>query len=110
MRMRNTISAASSRKAFLAEGSSAGCALVDLAAEKGHLYAQARLGQMLFNGDGVPWQAPRGLMWMQLAAEKADPERDGWVLELSTRARDGATEDERRLSETDLRKQERAQR
>lgn len=75
-----------------------------LAAEQGHAYAQARFGQMLFNGDGVPRQAPRGLMWMQLAREQVDPGRDQWVVELSDRARDIATEDERKLSEAFLRK------
>ena len=79
-----------------------------LAAEKGHTHAQARLGQMLFNGDGVPRQAPRGLMWMQAAARKADPARDSWVHDLNTRAREVATEDERRLSESFLKKFERS--
>lgn len=82
----------------------------NLAAEKGHVSAQARLGQMLFNGDGVPRQAPRGLMWMQVAAAKADPTRDAWVLDLNARARDIATEDERRLAEAYLRKYQRAMR
>jgi TPR repeat protein len=82
----------------------------NLAAEKGHVPAQARLGQMLFNGDGVPRQAPRGLMWMQVAATKADPARDAWVLDLNARARDIATEDERRLADAYLRKYQRAMR
>ncbi|CAN1520575.1 Sel1-like repeat [Rhabdaerophilaceae bacterium] len=81
-----------------------------LAAEKSHVAAQARLGQMMFNGDGVPRQAPRGLMWMQMAATKADPVRDAWVLDLNTRARDLATEDERRLADAYMRKQLRASR
>lgn len=75
-----------------------------LAAEKGHVHAQARLGQMLFNGDGVPRQAPRGLMWMQSAAGKADPARDAWVLDLNTRAREAASEDERKLSDAFLKR------
>lgn len=75
-----------------------------LAAEQGHAFAQARFGQMLFNGDGVPRQAPRGLMWMQLAREQVDPTRDQWVVELNERAREIATEDERKLSEAFLRK------
>lgn len=82
----------------------------NLAAEQGHPYAQARLGQMLFNGDGVPRQAPRGLMWMKLAAQNADPQRDTWVLELDTKARDLASEDERKLSETFLKQRLRASR
>lgn len=82
----------------------------NLAAEQGHNYAQARLGQMLFNGDGVPRQAPRGLMWMKLATQNADPLRDSWVLELDLKARELATEDERKLSETFLVKRLRASR
>ncbi len=79
----------------------------NLAAEQGHCYAQARLGQMLFNGDGVPRQAPRGLMWMQLAVLQADPQRDSWVIELDEKARELATEDERRLSDAFLKKRAR---
>lgn len=80
----------------------------NLAAEQGHCYAQARLGQMLFNGDGVPRQAPRGLMLMQLAVQQADPQRDTWVVELDEKARLLATEDERRLSEAFLKKRARS--
>ena len=79
----------------------------NLAAEQGHCYALARLGQMLFNGDGVPRQAPRGLMMMQLAEQQADPKRDLWVLELGDKARQLATEDERKLSEAILKKRAR---
>ncbi|HRE22034.1 MAG TPA: tetratricopeptide repeat protein [Rhabdaerophilum sp.] len=82
----------------------------NLAAEQGHRYAQARLGQMLFNGEGVPRQAPRGLMWMQVAVQQADPLRDAWVIELEAKARGLASEDERRISETYLRKHLRASR
>lgn len=78
-----------------------------LAAEKGHIYAQARLGQMMFTGEGVPRQGPRGLMWMQAAAKRADPVRDAWVIELNARARDAAPEEERLLSEAFLKKFER---
>ena len=77
---------------------------LNLAAEKGHVHAQAHLGRMLFNGDGVPRQGPRGLMWMQVAASQADPARDGWVTELNERARQAATDDERKLAEAYFRK------
>lgn len=80
----------------------------NLAAEQGHAFAQARLGQLLFNGDGVPRQAPRGLMWMQLAARQADQTRDPWVFELSDRAREMASEDERKLADSYLKKRLRA--
>lgn len=82
----------------------------NLAAEQGHVHAQARLGQLLFNGDGVPRQAPRGLMWMQLASSQADPQRDSWVIELSERALEVSTEDERKLSDAFLKKRQRAAR
>jgi hypothetical protein len=80
----------------------------NLGAEKGHIGAQARLGQMLFNGDGVPRQVPRGLMWMRLAANRADPVRDAWIIELNERAREAVTEDELRLSDTFIKKYERS--
>jgi len=82
----------------------------NLAAEKGHFEAQARLGQMLFKGEGVPRQAPRGLMWMKLAVKRADPTRDAWIIELSEQALETATEDEIKLSDFYLKKQERAMR
>lgn len=79
----------------------------NLAAEQGHCYAQARLGQMLFNGEGVPRQAPKGLALMQLASQQADPTRDNWVIELDTKARQIATEDERKLSDAIFKKRAR---
>jgi len=79
----------------------------NLAAEQGHCYAQARLGQMLFNGEGVPRQAPKGLALMQLASQQADPARDNWVIELDTKARQIATEDERKLSDAIFKKRAR---
>lgn len=82
----------------------------NLASEQGHRYAQARLGQMLFNGDGVPRQAARGLMLMQLAVQQAEPTRDAWVLELDEKARQLATEDERKLSDAYLKKRARTTR
>jgi hypothetical protein len=80
----------------------------NLAAEQGHCHAQARLGQLLFNGDGVPKQAARGLMWMQLAARQADLAREAWVIELNEAAREIASEDERKLAESYLKKRLRA--
>ena len=38
-----------------------------LAAQKGQYQAQALLGQMLFNGEQMPPQRARGLMWLTLA-------------------------------------------
>ena len=72
---------------------------LNLAAEKGHCYAQAVLGQMLFSGrDGIPRQGPLGLSWMLAARESADPVRDVWVIEMSVKAEAAANEDERKLA------------
>jgi TPR repeat protein len=78
-----------------------------LGAEKGHIGAQARLGQLMYNGDGVPRQVPRGLMWMRLAAKRADPVKDQWIVELHERAQQAASEDEQKLSEAFVQRFER---
>src|SRR5258707_5936112 len=49
-----------------------------LAAQKGQHQAQALLGQMLFNGDQLPRQAARGLMWLTLARDSAAPD-ETWI-------------------------------
>jgi uncharacterized protein len=82
----------------------------NLAAEQGHHLAQARLGNMLFNGEGVPRQAPRGLMWVMAAKAQAEPERDAWVLEVADICANKASEDERRLAEAMLSRRARANR
>ncbi len=48
-----------------------GARWLGLAAQKGQHQAQAMLGQMLFNGDQLPRQAARGLMWLTLARDSA---------------------------------------
>src|SRR3981189_3611439 len=48
-----------------------GARWLGLAAQKGQHQAQAMLGQMLFNGDQLPRQAARGLMWLALARDRA---------------------------------------
>src|SRR6185437_13627766 len=45
---------------------------LNAAASKGQRQAQAMLGQMLFNGDRLPPQRARGLMWMALACDGAN--------------------------------------
>lgn len=78
---------------------------LNLAAEKGHFYAQAVLGQMLFNGqDGIPRQAPLGLSWMFVARQSADPVKDNWVVEMARKAESVANEDERNLAAAFARK------
>jgi TPR repeat protein len=59
-----------------------------LAADKGHLQAQALLGQTLFTGrDDVRPQRARGLMWLTLAREAAvDSTKDKWIIDLYDKA------------------------
>jgi len=59
-----------------------------LAADKGHLQAQALLGQTLFTGrEGVRPQRARGLMWLTLAREAAiDSKNDQWIIDLYDKA------------------------
>jgi uncharacterized protein len=65
-----------------------------LAAQKGQYQAQALLGQMLFDGDQLPRQAARGLMWLTLACERAGPE-ESWIKESYNRAMASASDDDR---------------
>ena len=59
-----------------------------LAADKGHLQAQALLGQTLFTGrEDVRPQRARGLMWLTLAREAAiDSKKDQWIIDLYAKA------------------------
>ena len=68
-----------------------------LAAGKGHHQAQALLGQMLFNGDRVPRQAAKGLMWLLLAKENATPD-ETWIVEAYNRSFAKASEDDRAMA------------
>src|SRR6188472_1702982 len=53
-----------------------GARWLGLAAQKGQHQAQAMLGQMLFNGEQMPPQKARGLMWLTLARDSALPEEN----------------------------------
>src|SRR6202048_3893579 len=68
-----------------------------LAADKGHLQAEALLGQTLFTGrDGVRPQRALGLMWLTLAREAAiDSKKDKWIIDLYDKAMAAANEDDR---------------
>ena len=70
----------------------------NLAAEKGHYPSQALLGHLLTNGQGVPRQRARGLMWLTLAREAADPAKDGWVADLYDKAFAAAADNDRKLA------------
>ena len=71
---------------------------LSLAARKGHVGAQARLGDLLFNGDdkSLPAQPVEGLMWLTIAHDRAAGSDDaGWVDELLNKAMSVATPDQR---------------
>lgn len=69
---------------------------LSLAARKGHLAAQATLGDLLFNGDGIDAQPVEGLMWLTIAHNHAagTPEQ-AWVDGLLNKAMSVATPQER---------------
>ena len=68
-----------------------------LAAQKGQYQAQALLGQMLFNGDQMPPQRARGLMWLTLARDSAGPD-EAWIKESYNRAIAKASESDRAMA------------
>jgi uncharacterized protein len=68
-----------------------------LAAQKGQHQAQALLGQMLFNGDQLPRQAARGLMWLMLARDSAAPE-ETWIRDSYSKAVAKASDDDRAMA------------
>ncbi|MGO4573665.1 tetratricopeptide repeat protein [Microvirga sp. 2TAF3] len=70
----------------------------NLAAEKGHHASQALLGHLLMNGQGVPRQRARGLMWLTLARESIDPSKDQWIVKLYDEAFENAGENDRKLA------------
>ena len=74
-----------------------GARWLGLAAQKGQHQAQALLGQMLFNGDRLPPQRARGLMWLTLARDSAAPD-EAWIKESYNRAITKATEDDRAMA------------
>jgi hypothetical protein len=71
-----------------------GARWLGLAAQKGQHQAQALLGQMLFNGDRLPRQAARGLMWLTLARDGAAAD-EAWIKESYNRAFAKASDDDR---------------
>ena len=70
---------------------------LSLAAGKGHIQAQALLGETLFAGrEGVRPQRARGLMWLTLAREAAnDAAQDKWIIDLYEKAVASANEADR---------------
>jgi TPR repeat protein len=74
-----------------------GARWLGLAAQKGQHQAQALLGQMLFNGDRLPRQAARGLMWLTLARDGATAD-EIWIKENYNRAFAKASDDDRAMA------------
>jgi uncharacterized protein len=71
----------------------------NLAAEKGHHASQALLGHLLMNGQGVPRQRAKGLMWLTLAREATiDSANDQWIANLYDQAFASADEGDRKLA------------
>ncbi len=68
-----------------------------LAATKGHCRAEIALGDMLFEGQVVPRQAARGLMWLTLGRDCAGSD-DSWAKPLYDEAFQRASDDERALA------------
>jgi len=67
-----------------------------LSADKGYYPAQALLGVTLFNGLGIPRQAPRGLMYLTIAKDSAP--QDKTIADLHAAAFAAATDDERAVA------------
>src|SRR4051794_25115646 len=74
-----------------------GARWLGLAAQKGQHEAQALLGQMLFNGDQLPRQAARGLMWLTLARDSAAPD-EAWIKDSYNKAIARASENDRAMA------------
>jgi uncharacterized protein len=68
---------------------------LQLAASKGHCRAEVALGDMLFQGQVVPRQAARGLMWLTLGRDCAGRPDETWVKELYDSAFKRASDEER---------------
>ncbi len=70
---------------------------LQLAAAKGDCRAEAVLGDMLFQGQRVPRQAARGLMWLTLGRDCAGAE-ESWIKPLYDNAFHRASDDERAMA------------
>jgi tetratricopeptide (TPR) repeat protein len=69
-----------------------------VAAKKGHVGAQALLGQLLFTGDDdMPRRPAQGLMWLTVARANAHAVSEDWVRDAQEQAFSVASEQERRL-------------
>jgi exopolysaccharide production negative regulator len=74
-----------------------GARWLGLAAQKGQHQAEALLGEMLFNGDRLPREAARGLMWLTLARDNASPD-ETWIKQSYKRAFTQASDNDRAMA------------
>jgi TPR repeat protein len=70
---------------------------LQLAATKGQCRAEVALGDMLFQGEVVPRQAARGLMWLTLGRDCAGGD-ESWVKPVYDSAFKRASDDERAMA------------
>lgn len=76
-----------------------------LSAEKGHVQSQAMLGHLLFTGEAGMRQRGRGLMWLTLARDNANPRTDVWIFELHEKAMAASGDHDRNAALAYLEKQ-----
>ena len=69
-----------------------------LAAKEGHPPSQALLGHMLFVGDGVQDHRAQGLMWLELAEDRAPNPESQWIRELYQRDFLAASDNDRQAA------------
>jgi TPR repeat protein len=65
------------------------------AAEKGHMKAQAMLGDLLFSSADTPRRKVEGLMWLSVARNQAKTQDDAWIVTSFEDAYTLATDEER---------------
>jgi hypothetical protein len=67
-----------------------------LSARKQYTAAQAELGMLLYSGgDGLKAQPKKGLMFLEIARRKADPQHQSWIIESFDKIFSRAEEEER---------------
>lgn len=74
-----------------------GARWLGLAAQKGQHQAQALLGKMLFDGEKLPRQSARGLMWLALASANATPD-ETWIKDSYNKAFAKASEEDQAMA------------
>jgi TPR repeat protein len=68
-----------------------------LSADKGNIGAQALLGHLLFEGEGLKREPVVGLMFLSIARGRAEPSQR-WIFELQEQAHSMASESQRRTA------------